>query len=778
MKYFFYALNACIVICFSVHGLETLQACRTFAATHSVYPALDNDNLLKPDYSTLYESYVPTLLGRLKRLVTFERPLWTPEDFQHIIAQLGRERENNAYRGRFVQKIVPQQGDRFYVFTDMHAGFHFLIDILSSLEEQGKIRNDYTLTDSHDFFVFLGNVIDMGPYSMETLLVVLRLMQKNPDKVLYVRGKHEDREYWFDYGLRDELTTKAARYSQENIPFESDIKRFFNSLPLALYIMSYEEKTISAVKITGKEPEDKELDEEVMSDFFSSKFLSHVYQITDKKQTTDFVDVRSVIRPDIRGLTYTKMDGLRKTEMIDGALNWVALSSPITTHRALYEFFKIAYSILSIHGSFAEWTVSLFNKDVRQNDSSFAKVQEFFVVSGQELIEGKKRPRKPIEVEKCACTQEFTDKNKASVEQPQPFENTVKSGDEIVIGASLDMSGMLKDLGIATRLGISLVFDKVNAEGGIGGKHVRLVALDDGLDPKKARENIQKLLSRYKTDIILTPIGYATIAGYLDLIKNKDILVLFPSTGADELYASEYQYIMHMRPSYGDLDTALIRYAIEHYKPQRIAFVYESGLSAFGIDTHIKKADIAVMYKEFPHKENEVNFGEIIENIKAYDPQLLFVFSYASAEFIRQLGVPYILERKIFITESEENIRQFIAEKGLNENVIITQNEPNPETSQMPLMKEYRQAMGTRSLDVFSFEGYLNAAVLVEVLKKMTEPVSKEAVFRHMQAIKQWDFGGFELDYEPVRRQLYHTMWIDSGKPDWTPVNLRTYLGY
>ena len=69
---------------------------------------------------------------------------------------------------------------------------------------------------------------------------------------------------------------------------------------------------------------------------------------------------------------------------------------------------------------------------------------------------------------------------------------------EIVIGQSCQLSGPLAALTSEVRQGASLYFDQVNAAGGVRGRKIRVVALDDAYDPKKAAENTRKLIDEEK----------------------------------------------------------------------------------------------------------------------------------------------------------------------------------------------------------------------------------------------------------------------------------------
>lgn len=87
-------------------------------------------------------------------------------------------------------------------------------------------------------------------------------------------------------------------------------------------------------------------------------------------------------------------------------------------------------------------------------------------------------------------------------------------GGDYVVGATTDLSGGTSALGTALRDGYNAYFKQVNANGGIGGRRVRLIVLDDGADPTKGVANIKQLTTQNKVSgslIFLSSVALATV---------------------------------------------------------------------------------------------------------------------------------------------------------------------------------------------------------------------------------------------------------------------------
>ena len=126
-------------------------------------------------------------------------------------------------------------------------------------------------------------------------------------------------------------------------------------------------------------------------------------------------------------------------------------------------------------------------------------------------------------------------------------------GDQtIVLGQSIALSGALSDLGKEYASGASLYFDSVNAKGGIHGRKIKLLSLDDGYDTKKALDNTRQLVEQDKVFAIFGQFGTGITQSSLPLTTEAGIPLFAPYSGADGLRDNKNRYLFHIRASYGD----------------------------------------------------------------------------------------------------------------------------------------------------------------------------------------------------------------------------------
>src|SRR5207237_2755839 len=100
--------------------------------------------------------------------------------------------------------------------------------------------------------------------------------------------------------------------------------------------------------------------------------------------------------------------------------------------------------------------------------------------------------------------------------------------------------------------------------------------------------------------------------------------------------------------------------------------------------------------------------------------------------------------------------------------IITSSVVPDPETSKLKIVEEYRADMAkyapNKALSVFSLEGYINAALLAECTKSVQFPFTSQKILQSIENIKNVRFKDFVLNFNPVTRTLSNQVWIDTGE--------------
>ncbi|HEY8351574.1 MAG TPA: ABC transporter substrate-binding protein, partial [Sphingomonadales bacterium] len=104
--------------------------------------------------------------------------------------------------------------------------------------------------------------------------------------------------------------------------------------------------------------------------------------------------------------------------------------------------------------------------------------------------------------------------------------------DEIPVGMTAAFSGPLQLLGRSMQSGIEICFAETNAAGGIKGRPLRLIALDDSYDPETAAANMRRLVRDHGVIAMVGSVGTPTAVETLPIARAEKVLLFGAFTGA------------------------------------------------------------------------------------------------------------------------------------------------------------------------------------------------------------------------------------------------------
>ena len=195
---------------------------------------------------------------------------------------------------------------------------------------------------------------------------------------------------------------------------------------------------------------------------------------------------------------------------------------------------------------------------------------------------------------------------------------------KILIGQSSPFSGSNKELGDDIREGLQAYFKQVNEAGGVNGRTLELIALDDANDAKRSAENARILIEQRG---VLALIGYASATlslPALPFVEKNKIAFVGPFTGAEPMRAFR-RNVFNIRASYADelekivdfyATTGMKKFSIIHYDDavgkENLAAV-ELALTRRGL----KPSSIATL------KRNQTDLGATVSDVVKAAPDVV-----------------------------------------------------------------------------------------------------------------------------------------------------------
>jgi len=317
---------------------------------------------------------------------------------------------------------------------------------------------------------------------------------------------------------------------------------------------------------------------------------------------------------------------------------------------------------------------------------------------------------------------------------------------DITIGSCAALTGPAQDLGIETVRGAKAYLDYVNGKGGVNGRKITLNSLDDGYDPDKAIACFKQQMDA-KVFALGFFVGTPTAVKYAPLATNAKVPLVGLFTGAEILRNPVKRYVINVRASYFNETEDQVAHLWDDVGAHKIAVLYQDDAFGAAVLAGVKKAlekrgSAPAALGSFARNTLDVDTG--MNAVKAAAPDaVVLVGAYAPlAEIVKRAKAANWTPR--FLTVSFVGTSPFIAAAGeAAEGVVITQVVPPPSRADLPTVKLYRQlivkAGGTPSFT--SLEGFADAMILVEGLKRAGKDLTREKLIDSIESIKDFDMG-------------------------------------
>ncbi len=372
----------------------------------------------------------------------------------------------------------------------------------------------------------------------------------------------------------------------------------------------------------------------------------------------------------------------------------------------------------------------------------------------------------------------------------------VEDNGDLTIGMSSAFSGPAKELGINMRMGIQAYFNKTNDQGGINGKKLKLLSLDDSYEPKYASSNVFKLINHNGVTTIIGNVGTPTAKAATPITIENEVLYYAPFSGSSILRpyqdrdfliktrnSREYhinKYIINFRASYAQETEKIIQNLLSSgIKPYEIAIFTQD--DSYGYDGYTGAVDALkkrgyLNSKEIPYGTYKRNSSDIedglIDILKAKREirAVVIIGSYKPvAKFIKFASK--LIPNAVFINVSFVGclpLAQLLDDN--TDEVYVTQVVPHF-NSDLPLVKKYKKDLIKYFPDsqpnFVSLEGYISAYLFVEGLKNSNGDYTSDGIIKGIEKI---DFEnltlGFDLSIDEFDHQISDNVWLTKVDKD------------
>jgi ABC-type branched-subunit amino acid transport system substrate-binding protein len=325
----------------------------------------------------------------------------------------------------------------------------------------------------------------------------------------------------------------------------------------------------------------------------------------------------------------------------------------------------------------------------------------------------------------------------------------------LLIGQSGPMSGSNKEFGNDIRDGVLAYFAKVNEAGGINGRKLELLTLDDANDAKRAGEN-GRILIEEKGVLALFGYASATVSlPALPYVEKYKVPFVGPFTGADEMRKFRPE-VFNIRSSYADelekivdfyTTTGMKKFSVIHYDDK----IGKENLGAVEValtKRGLKPVSIGAL------KRNQTDLGSAVADVIKASPDVVIATTlYATtASFIKQAkaaGSSAQFASTSFVGASA--LADALGPEGTG--VVVSQVVPPYSAASIAVVKEYQAAiekqLGKKDYSFTSLEAYIGAKVLVEAIRRTGKNPTRENLLKAFNGLTDYNAGGFVVGFSP-----------------------------
>lgn len=343
----------------------------------------------------------------------------------------------------------------------------------------------------------------------------------------------------------------------------------------------------------------------------------------------------------------------------------------------------------------------------------------------------------------------------ANLADAEPKYGPGASATEIKIGQTMPYSGPASTYSTIAKAEAAY-FAMVNDQGGINGRKIRFISLDDAYSPSKTVEQVRKLVEGEEVLATFQTFGTATNSAILKYMNANKIPMLFVASGASRFADPKtYPWTIGYNASYQAEGRVYAKYILKEFPTAKIGILYQNDDLGRDYVKGLKKglgpAASAMIVVESPYEVSEPSIESQLVNLKSSGANLLYDVTTPkfAAQAIRKvaelnwtpvhiLGVDSISVAEVLRPAGLENSKGLIG--------MIFRKDPSDPTWQndtgiqkyMSFMDKYYPG-GVKD-SAFNAYAYGAAELLVHVLKQCGDDLTRENLMK--QASNIHDFVG------------------------------------
>jgi len=349
------------------------------------------------------------------------------------------------------------------------------------------------------------------------------------------------------------------------------------------------------------------------------------------------------------------------------------------------------------------------------------------------------------------------------VEPMMPHNRVGVTKGDITLGACDALSGQMADRGKPVVSGGRSYFSYINAHGGINGRKIKLISVDDQYNADLAIDTFNTYL---KNKVFLGTLfqGTPTAAKYVPMAETNKMPMVGFSTGADFITNPLHKYVFQIRASYANEASQQVDVLWNVLNRRKIAVVYQNdafGASCrSGVVAALAKHENALPAAEISFPRLSHDTAPIIEQLRAANPDAVILGCTGDMLPMLVRGRNK-LGNNIQLVAFSVSTDLLVKEAGKEANgVLITQVVPftRKKLPTVQLFERLIRANEHQEPGMSSFEGFLMAMVVAEGLKRAGPDLTRDKFLSAMESTHDLDMGlgpQFRVTFSPTMHDAF-----------------------
>jgi ABC-type branched-subunit amino acid transport system substrate-binding protein len=324
---------------------------------------------------------------------------------------------------------------------------------------------------------------------------------------------------------------------------------------------------------------------------------------------------------------------------------------------------------------------------------------------------------------------------------------------DILVGQSAPLSGMMAPTMTGVLEGQQLAIDEANRHGGVAGRRIRLLLLDDGYEPKRALENARTLVEDKEVTALFGFVGTGPTAAVLPFVAEKHVPLIAVYTGSPALREKFNPYFFTTQASYTDEIVRMVR-NLKAVQSTHIAVVYQNndfGRLLLPVAEKVVRDEGAAVVAVKALDNTGADAAAVAQSLAPLKPQavIMLVSGPAVVSYVKAnravLGVPvYTLSLSV-----GSAVLKALGDDARG--LAVSRATPYPWRATTPLAREFNAAMEKidKPVDYDHYLGYINAKVLIAGLRAAGRNVTPVSLAAALEKMNRLDLGGHTFSFGP-----------------------------